>query len=71
MNEAMPRYERNDASPWRGEPAYDYAARLTEAIHQRWWPEQTEWQVESTLIGVLLQLDNMICGMERRGAKSP
>lgn len=45
--------------------ALDYASRLAKTLQARLYPNLSGWEVGSTLIEILLQIDNMTCDLVR------
>jgi hypothetical protein len=43
-----------------------YAQRLAQYLAGKHWPENKRFEVLRSMQGVLSQIDNMICGLERR-----
>lgn len=47
--------------------ALEHAKRLAIALWERWYrTDAPNWKVQDDLLGVILQIDNMTTGLERR-----
>jgi len=57
-----PAEQRGEQEP---EPAYGYACRLAEALHKKHFRgiEHQHWRLLPDTLGVLTQIDNMVCGL--------
>jgi hypothetical protein len=45
---------------------YRYAKEFATIVHARCYPESPQWQPLPDLFGLLTQIDNMFCGLERK-----
>ena len=45
---------------------YNYAVRLAYWLKEKHYKDNTGWEPEPDLMGVLSQIDNMICGLVKK-----
>ena len=59
--------ERIVANQEQGEPwLLNYAKNLAKFMAKNFYPEVTHWKVSDDLVGVILQIDNMVTGLIRK-----
>ena len=46
--------------------AFNYAKNLAESLHRKHWSHVTNWKPLDTTVGLLTQIDNIVCGLSSR-----
>ena len=48
---------------------YEYALNLAKCLHKTHYGENIDWEPLPDLMGILTQIDNMTCGLEKKPEK--